>query len=607
MNYDGFINLNKDKGYSSQYAVAAVKRLLHVKAGHCGTLDPQAEGVLPICLGKATRLSGLVMGRPKTYIGEICFGEATSSYDAAGDITDIADASHLTAAMVEDVLPKFIGAIAQIPPAISALKQGGVPLYKRARRGEKLDLKARPVMIYDIRLLSFTPGVKAYAKIEVECGQGAYIRSLAFDIGRALQLPAHLSALQRTRTGEFVLSNTYTIQQIQDMAEAGDLSFILPMNEVVDFIPQLVVNEKQKNKISHGHSIIAPTEFNEGEQVRLVNNSHDLLALGTVVKDNDKKIIKMDKVFIEPQANLACAIGNFDGLHLGHKALFTVLKQQKRAIGSKSAVLTFEPHPLAIIKGQAPQMITGAKLKDELLTEYFAIDKVMTYEFTHEVMNSTPEEFVDKIIVNQVKPQHVVVGYNFTFGIDGRGTASVLRSLCQDKGIDVTIVGEIDSQYGPVSSSNIRKYLADGNLEAVNEMLGYWFVIEGEVIYGNQLGRSIGYPTANCHTEINQAVPQNGVYATRIEHNGVTYDGVTNFGFKPTIGGETKPLMEAHLFDTDLDLYGETIRVWFGKFLRPERKFASISELTAQINTDSIAARQFLSTVPPNKHLPSIE
>ena len=178
MNYDGFINLNKDKGYSSQYAVAAVKRLLHVKAGHCGTLDPQAEGVLPICLGKATRLSGLVMGRPKTYIGEICFGEATSSYDAAGDITDTADASHLTAAMVEDVLPKFIGAIAQIPPAISALKQGGVPLYKRARRGEKLDLKARPVMIYDIRLLSFTPGVKAYAKIEVECGQGAYILSL---------------------------------------------------------------------------------------------------------------------------------------------------------------------------------------------------------------------------------------------------------------------------------------------------------------------------------------------------------------------------------------------------------------------------------------------
>ena len=111
MNYDGFINLNKDKGYSSQYAVAAVKRLLHVKAGHCGTLDPQAEGVLPICLGKATRLSGLVMGRPKTYIGEICFGEATSSYDAAGDITDTAYASHLTAAMVEDVLPKFIGCL----------------------------------------------------------------------------------------------------------------------------------------------------------------------------------------------------------------------------------------------------------------------------------------------------------------------------------------------------------------------------------------------------------------------------------------------------------------------------------------------------------------
>ena len=607
MNYDGFVNLNKDTGCSSQSAVAAVKRLLHVKAGHCGTLDPQAEGVLPVCLGKATRLSGLVMGRPKTYIGEICFGEATDSYDAAGEITATADASHLTAEMVQMVLPQFIGNIEQVPPVISALKQGGVPLYKRARRGETVELKARPVTIYNIRLLSFTPGAKAYARIEVECGQGAYIRSLAFDIGAQLQLPAHLSALQRTRTGDFVLESSYTVRQLEEMINCGDFSFILPMNEVIGFLPQTVVEKGKIATISHGHAINAPASLASNEQVRVVDEENNLLALGTVTINNENKIITMDKVFVEPQANLACAIGNFDGLHLGHRALFSALKQQKQQEGSKSAVLTFAPHPLAVINGRSPQLITGSKLKDELLTEYFAIDKVITYEFNRDIMNYPPEEFVEKIIVEQIKPQHIVIGYNFTFGVDGKGTAPVMRTLCQEQGIGVSIVEEVNSPYGVVSSSNIREHLAAGDLAAVNEMLGYWFVMEGEVIYGNQLGRSLGYPTANCHTEPDQAVPLNGVYATRIEYNGNTYDGVTNFGFKPTIGGETKPLMEAHLFDTDLDLYGQTIRVWFGKFLRPERKFATISQLTAQINADSVAAKQFLSTIPPNKHLPSID
>ena len=607
MTYNGFINLNKDKGCSSQYAVAAVKRLLHVKAGHCGTLDPQAEGVLPICLGKATRLSSLVMGRPKTYIGEICFGAATDTYDAAGEIVGTADASHLTAQVVQDILPRFIGEIDQRPPVISALKQGGVPLYKRARRGEEVLVTARPVRIYAIKLISFTPGTKAYAKIEVDCGQGTYIRSLAFDLGAELGLPAHLSALQRTRTGDFSLEQSYTISQIEAMLAAGDQRFILPMNEVIGFLPQVSVTAEQMALISHGHAIAAPDDLAADTQVRVIDAQQNLLALGQVIGYGQQKTIVMNKVFMEPQVNWSCAIGNFDGLHLGHRALFSVLRQQKLCSGSKSAVLTFDPHPLSVIKGQSPHLLTGNKLKDELLLEHFEIDKIFTYPFTKEIMNSTPEEFVEKIIGEQIKPQHLVVGYNFTFGVDGRGTAELLRTLCEQRGIKVTIVNEVTSRYGTVSSSNIRRHLADGDMDAVNDMLGYWFVMEGKVIYGNQLGRTIGYPTANCHTQPDQAVPQNGVYATRIEYNGHTYDGVTNFGFKPTIGGETKPLMEAHLFDVDLDLYGENIRVWFGKFLRPERKFNGIEELTAQIKADSQAAREFLSTIPANKHLPTMK
>ena len=162
----------------------------------------------------------------------------------------------------------------------------------------------------------------------------------------------------------------------------------------------------------------------------------------------------------------------------------------------------------------------------------------------------------------------------------------------------------MDSRLGTVSSTNVRGRLQEGHLDEVNELLGYWFCMEGEVIHGNHIGRTIGFPTANFMPEEGQAVMTNGVYAGRIEYRGDTYDGVINFGVKPTIGGETRPLVEANLFDVDIDLYDDTIRVYFGKFLRPERKFSGLPELTAQIAYDSQCAREFLAQCDAKKHLP---
>lgn len=601
---DGFINFNKEKGRSSQSAVAAIKRLLHVKSGHCGTLDPEATGVLPICLGKATRLSDLVMGQKKTYLGTVCFGIATDSYDAAGAKTAVADAGMLSREQVEQALSSFIGEIEQVPPMVSAIKKDGQPLYKRARAGEKLDLPARKVNIYAIRLQSFTNGNPAYAQIEVECGQGTYIRSIAYDLGQKLGLPAHLCSLQRSSTGVFHLADSYTLAELQQLVEQGDMSFIRPMNEVIDFLPAVSAPARRLSWISHGHDLDYSGELSEQSLVRVLDDKEQLIALGKVTNNGKAKTINMEKVLIDAYDNIACAVGNFDGLHLGHRALFERLAALKRQQGTKSEILTFSPHPLTLIKGEPPELLSGDSLKTALLVEYFGIDKVVNLEFNQQVMNSSPQEFVDDIIVSRLRANHLIVGYNFSFAKEGKGDAALLAELCAKRGITVQIVPKIDSKLGTLSASNIRCYLKKGEMQTVNEMLGYWFVMEGEVVYGNQLGHQFGYPTANFCPDKQQAVPATGVYAARIEHDGKTYDGVANFGIKPTIGGIVTPLVEAHLFDVDLDLYGQKIRVWFGKHLRAEKKFANTEELTRQINADSKEARDFLANIPQNKHLP---
>jgi len=604
MSEDGFINLNKDIGGTSQDVVAAIKRLLRVKTGHCGTLDPLAQGVLPICIGKATRLSELVMGREKTYIGKICFGESTDSYDAAGVVTAVADASALTKEKLEAVIPGFIGKIRQIPPAISAIKQGGVPLYKRARRGEALTLTPREVEIYAISLLEFVPGTRAYARIKVVCGQGTYIRSLAFDIGGALDLPAHLCALNRIKTGDFNLEDAYTLDEVREMTARDDFSFVIPMSQAIAFIPKITVDKSQMTRISHGNDISSQCDLADNSLVRVEDETGRLLAMGRIRENKQGRIVKLEKVLIEAKNEMACAIGNFDGLHLGHRALFEVLHRQKTITGSQSAVLTFDPHPLALIRGKAPCLLTDEKLKIALLRENFDIDKVVTLDFDRKIMNSSPEAFVDEIIVKKLKAEHIVVGYNFTFAAHGAGTPALLQNLCKAQGIGVTIVDAVEGDYGLISATNIRAHLAKSDLDAVNEMLGYWFVLNGEVIYGNRIGHSIGFPTANFRLGDHQAAPTQGVYAARIEYDGVTYDGVANFGMRPTIGGEVLPQVEAHLFDVDICLYGENIRVWFGKYLRAEKRFSGLSELQSQIARDCADARRFLADIPPNKHLP---
>jgi len=595
---DGFVNLDKDSGISSQQAVAALRRLFACKAGHAGTLDPLATGVLPVCLGKATRLSEYVMGRDKQYVARIRFGVETDSYDAAGAVVAVADASHVRRQDIEALLPRFCGVILQKPPLISAIKRGGQPLYQRARRGEQLEIEARPVEIQEVELLegefgSATPSVE----LRIACGKGVYIRSIAHDLGEMLGVGAHVAALRRLQVGPFQASEAYTLRQIQEMFLAGDTSFLLPLHFGLAYLPRWEAPAEALTSLLHGNAWRL-AEAEAAPLVRVETAEGVLLGLGRIeAQEQGGYRLHMDKVLSEPPGPpySVVAIGNFDGLHVGHQELMRRMRRQKERLGGKSAVLTFHPHPLTLITGQAPPLLTTAAEKRSLLVASGATDELVELPFDEQLRHSSPQHFVEEVVIGRAGARQVVVGFNFRFGAQGAGDAQLLQSLCAARGVGVEIVEAVSGPYGLVSSSNIRKHLQAGDMEAVNSMLGYCYSLSGQVVKGQQLGRQLGFPTANFPPPADKALPPYGVYAARVAWQGQVYDSVVNLGFKPTLGStEAKLLVEAHLFDVEPELYGENLTVYLLYFLRGERRFADLTELKAQITADSMAARRLL-------------
>ncbi|MCR4963185.1 MAG: bifunctional riboflavin kinase/FAD synthetase [Firmicutes bacterium] len=607
---DGFINLNKHIGPSSQSAVSALKRLFRVKAGHCGTLDPAAQGVLPVALGSATRLTEYVIGNGKTYRTEIVFGVETDTYDGDGNIVAEADASSLTAGDLHQALLGFCGDIMQTPPAASALKQGGVAAYKRLRRGETVTMQPRPVHIDALQLESFQPGRQARATLRIRCGKGVYVRSLAHDLGALFGVGGHVAALTRLQVGMFRIEQAYTVEQIAAMAAAGDYSFLLPSSYPLAHIPVFTVRDDQRQTILYGNPTPIDPYAAAAPLYRIEDSEGCLLAIGTAIRQPDGACLLQPEKVLQPppppkgRGYQAVAIGNFDGVHLGHRALLQDLAEQKRLYGGKTAALTFSPHPLAVICGQAPPLLSSDELKKHLICDVYQADDLITLPFDRRLMNAAPEEFFREVLQNKLRAQSVVVGYNFTFAAHGHGTAATLRQLGEAAGMEVRIVGEIAGECGPISSSAIRNHIAKGDMQAANAMLGYWYSLSGVVITGNRLGRTIGFPTANVAPREDLVMPPLGVYAARVLYDGQSFDGVVNFGYKPTIGGENKPLLEAHIFDRDMDLYGREITVALGKFLRPEKRFAGLQQLQRQIDEDSQKARLFLAGQAANCHLP---
>ncbi|NJO94523.1 MAG: bifunctional riboflavin kinase/FAD synthetase [Hydrococcus sp. RM1_1_31] len=303
----------------------------------------------------------------------------------------------------------------------------------------------------------------------------------------------------------------------------------------------------------------------------------------------------------------AIALGNFDGIHRGHQKVLQPILQSlsKEAVGKSnspySTVVTFNPHPQEFFSGQSKQLLTPLCEKVKYL-EKLGVEQLVLLPFDRELAALSPQQFVEEILIKHLQATRISVGQDFRFGHKRLGTAQDLKAIAANFGVEVIITALYTGQategeqISPrISSSLIRQALAEGDLLKANQMLGRAYTLTGIVVKGQQLGRTIGFPTANLELPPSKLLPRYGVYCVRvfIEESCTPIQGVTNIGCRPTVEGD-RPTIEVHLLDWTGDLYGQAVTVSLEKFLRPEQKFASLDALKAQITADCDLARQIL-------------
>ncbi|EFL88555.1 bifunctional riboflavin kinase/FAD synthetase [Ahrensia sp. R2A130] len=296
------------------------------------------------------------------------------------------------------------------------------------------------------------------------------------------------------------------------------------------------------------------------------------------------------------------AIGNFDGVHRGHQVVLGRALNEARKAGVPALALSFEPHPRTLFKPQSPVFRLTAEQDKAGIVEAFGMDGLLTLPFTKELAGTEAEAFVTDILRGRAAASHLVTGFNFHFGKGRAGSPEFLQEVGQRDGFGVTTVEAEEEGGDAISSSRIRRQLGAGDVAAAADLLGYRWRVGGTVVKGAQLGRTLGYPTANLALAENCRLAH-GIYAVRLRRaDGSLHDGVASFGRRPTFDNGA-PLLETFVFDFSDDLYGERIEVSLFEHLRGEEKFDSAEALVEQMDRDSEAARKALAAATPLSNL----
>ncbi|MDH3327824.1 MAG: bifunctional riboflavin kinase/FAD synthetase [Desulfobulbaceae bacterium] len=295
----------------------------------------------------------------------------------------------------------------------------------------------------------------------------------------------------------------------------------------------------------------------------------------------------------QPFVNACVTIGNFDGVHLGHQMLFREVVSKANKLGGTSVVVTFDPHPLKVLRPDSIRLISTTQQKIELI-ERAGIDVLVIIPFDLQFAATTADRFVDEILIRTIGVQELVVGYDYAFGRGRQGNIEFLKTKGKEEGFPVTVVEAYYEGGMLVSSSKIRKLVTKGRMRDVRTLLGRYYQIRGEVQRGRQRGgRVVGFPTANLQISEEDLCPKRGVYVTQVIYDGRCYGGVSNIGYNPTFG-ENRLVAETHIFDFDDDIYGKPIRINLLRHLRSEKKFSGPEELASQIRQDIKVAHKVL-------------
>lgn len=298
--------------------------------------------------------------------------------------------------------------------------------------------------------------------------------------------------------------------------------------------------------------------------------------------------------------NAVVTIGTFDGVHIGHQKIISRLQEVAKKSGGETVILTFFPHPRMILHPDDLniKLISTMNEKADKLAA-LGVDHLIITPFTRDFSNLTPQEYIKEILVEKIGTRHIIIGYDHRFGKDRKGGMQELQAFAADFGYDVEEIPEQDINDVAVSSTKIRNAVLTGDAKTASEFLGYAFQLNGKVIKGDQLGRVLGFPTANLFIEENyKLIPSDGIYAVTIEFNGNESQwkparGMAYIGHRPTINGMSRNI-EVNIFDFGEDIYGQTIRINFLYYLRGDKKFNSLEDLQEQLKKDEKAARKIL-------------
>jgi riboflavin kinase / FMN adenylyltransferase len=294
--------------------------------------------------------------------------------------------------------------------------------------------------------------------------------------------------------------------------------------------------------------------------------------------------------------------GTFDGVHKGHQQIIQKMKAIAQSIQGETLIISFHPHPRKVISSVPGEIKQLTHIKERItLLEKAGVDHLVVVPFDHRFSNMTAEEYVKDFIVAHFKPAHIIVGYDHRFGNGRKGNFELLEQLGKEFQFTVDEINEqlVDGEI--VSSTLIRNCITEKNIQQANNLLGYAYSFEGFVVRGNQLGRTIGYPTANLHiNDEEKLIPSNGVYAVKIKgecSNGQLLNGMMNIGVRPTVDGHKK-VIEVNIFDFDQDIYDQTIVVQVFEFIRGEQKFDGLESLKQQLAQDKMHTASILQKYP---------
>lgn len=565
---DGILVVAKEPGFTSHDVVALVRRITGTRrAGHGGTLDPFASGVLPVFLGLATRLVEYHMADDKSYRATVCFGATSETDDRDGELVP-GDGPAPTREAVEAALPAFRGRIQQRPPAYSALKVGGRRAYDLAREGTPPELALRAVSINRLDLVEWdgSDPARPTAVLEVDCGAGTYIRSLARDLGARLGCGAYLGALVRVSSGPFHMAAAHSLDDLRRAAAEGPAAvagLLLPIDAGLEAIPAAALTAPEVAAAARGQQVkpVHRPEVAAGSRVRLLAEDRSLVGIGSwkggrlvpekifvaapppasggagsdgsgaagpggasvaaggagaagglrseprlrvVDPGNHMTLVPGIGALTPDLGRIYLAVGVFDGLHRGHLYLLRELRRAAARADARPAVLTFDAHPEELIEGLAPPLLCDP---DERLVRLQAAGVAVTVvqHFDH-ALRITPYDGFVAAIREKVDLAGFIMTPDAAFGFERGGTPETLTALGEREGFSVTVISSFLSNGEQVRSSEIRRRIATGDLAGARQLLGRFHGFTGRV------DPSHGSGSAALTLDLPVALPPDGRY-----------------------------------------------------------------------------------------------